>query len=150
MHHRLTTGSQKHCLPELANFPANCKSTRNIQPSSLPTAAVIGLHVSPMQAALQHPYVVTPSAGRVGSWVACGALASVVGCCFINPDGGDYNVWLPQVRMGMHAAARDGSEVLSQDLETEKQNHECCRLVAFTQTKTSLVVAFVSLWQLST
>lgn len=49
------------------------------------------------QAAQQHPYVVKPSAGQVGSWVACGALAAVVGCCFVNPDGGDYNVWIPQV-----------------------------------------------------
>lgn len=50
------------------------------------------------QAAQQHPYVVKPSAGRVGSWVACGALMSVVGFCCINPDGGDYNVWLPQIQ----------------------------------------------------
>jgi hypothetical protein len=51
-----------------------------------------------LQAAHQHPYVVKPSAGRMGSWVACGALAAVVGFCCINPDGGDYGVWIPQVR----------------------------------------------------
>lgn len=50
------------------------------------------------QAAQQHPYVVKPSAGRVGSWVACGALGAIIGCCAINPDGGDYGVWLPQVQ----------------------------------------------------
>jgi hypothetical protein len=50
-----------------------------------------------LQAAQEHPYVVKPSAGRMGSWVACGALAAVVGFCCINPDGGDYGVWIPQV-----------------------------------------------------
>lgn len=33
----------------------------------------------------------------MGSWVACGALAAVVGFCCFNPDGGDYGVWIPQV-----------------------------------------------------
>lgn len=63
-----------------------------------------------VQAAQQHPYVVKPSAGRVGSWVACGALGGIIGCCAINPDGGDYGVWLQQVRAdtqsGLNGRAR--------------------------------------------
>lgn len=64
-----------------------------------PTRVLVSarLHLSALQAAQQHPYVVKPSAGRVGSWLACGALGAVIGCCAINPDGGDYGVWLPQV-----------------------------------------------------
>jgi hypothetical protein len=51
----------------------------------------------PVQAAQQHPYVVPPSAGRMGSWVGAACLGAVLGVCCINPDGGDYNVWLQQV-----------------------------------------------------
>ena len=41
----------------------------------------------------RHPYVVKPSAGQVGRWGMCFAIASVIGCASINPDGGSY----PQV-----------------------------------------------------
>jgi hypothetical protein len=65
-----------------------------------------------VQAAQQHPYVVKPSAGRVGSWVACGALGAIIGCCAINPDGGDYGVWLPQVRVqSTHSSSNTDSKV---------------------------------------
>jgi hypothetical protein len=34
----------------------------------------------------------------MGSWALAGVMGAVLGCCCINPDGGDYNVWVPQVR----------------------------------------------------
>ena len=43
--------------------------------------------------AQRHPYMVTPTAGRVGQWGMCFALASLTGCASIDPDGGSY----PQV-----------------------------------------------------
>ncbi|KAF6256745.1 hypothetical protein COO60DRAFT_85532 [Scenedesmus sp. NREL 46B-D3] len=65
-----------------------------------------------MQAAQQHPYVVPPSAGRMGSWVGAACLGAVLGVCCINPDGGDYSAWLQQVRGSVHAAAaRRGSGI---------------------------------------
>lgn len=45
-----------------------------------------------------HPYVVRPGAGRVGSWLGGAIMGAVVGFCMINPDGGDYGEWLPQVQ----------------------------------------------------
>eukprot|EP00882_Tetradesmus_deserticola_P011759 GHRQ01012444.1.p1 GENE.GHRQ01012444.1~~GHRQ01012444.1.p1 ORF type:complete len:167 (+),score=36.57 GHRQ01012444.1:727-1227(+) len=50
------------------------------------------------QAAQQHPYVLPPSAGRMGSWVGAALLGAVLGVCCISPDGGDYGVWLQQVQ----------------------------------------------------
>ncbi|KAI8468034.1 MAG: hypothetical protein J3K34DRAFT_523242 [Monoraphidium minutum] len=43
-----------------------------------------------------HPYVVSPSAKRVGGWVGAAALGAVVGLCCFNPDGGEYSEWVPQ------------------------------------------------------
>lgn len=50
------------------------------------------------QAAQQHPYVTPPSAGRMGGWALAACVGSVLGVCCINPDGGDYSVWLQQVQ----------------------------------------------------
>eukprot|EP00877_Chromochloris_zofingiensis_P007615 jgi/Chrzof1/3106/Cz12g12070.t1 len=44
-----------------------------------------------------HPYVVQPSAGRIGGWVGSAIVGAIVGLFCFNPDGGDLNVWLPQV-----------------------------------------------------
>jgi hypothetical protein len=60
-----------------------------------------------LQVAQAHPYVVKPSAGRVGSWALAGLMGAVLGCCMVNPDGGDYETWLPQVQaiIDRHAPA---------------------------------------------
>eukprot|EP00878_Enallax_costatus_P004749 GHUV01004999.1.p1 GENE.GHUV01004999.1~~GHUV01004999.1.p1 ORF type:complete len:163 (+),score=50.04 GHUV01004999.1:295-783(+) len=50
------------------------------------------------QAADSHPYVVSPSGGRVGSWFLSGLMGLVLGCCVLSPDGGDYGTWLQQVQ----------------------------------------------------
>jgi hypothetical protein len=52
--------------------------------------------------AATHPYVVRPSAGRVGSWLGGAVMGAVVGFCMINPDGGDYGEWLPQLQQVIH------------------------------------------------
>lgn len=82
------------------------------------TACLLPVH---MQAALGHPYVIKPSAGRVGSWVACGALGAIIGCCAINPDGGDYGVWLPQVRMTAPLTTAAGATVRAEWLQVQQQ-----------------------------
>lgn len=46
----------------------------------------------------RHPYVVKPGAGRVAGWGGCMAVGAVLGFCCINPDGGDYGVWVPEVQ----------------------------------------------------
>lgn len=46
----------------------------------------------------RHPYVVKPGAGRVAGWGGCIAVGAVLGFCCINPDGGDYSVWVPEVQ----------------------------------------------------
>lgn len=58
----------------------------------------------PVQAAEGHPYVANPSAGRVGSWFLSLVMGAVLGCCVVNPDGGDYTTWLQQVQL--HADRR--------------------------------------------
>jgi hypothetical protein len=78
---------------------------------------LLHLHAFPafcVQAAQQHPYVVPPSAGRMGSWVGAACLGAVLGVCCINPDGGDYNVWLQQVCWvwGWFYAARTQNSLL--------------------------------------
>jgi hypothetical protein len=74
-------------------------ASRTDTPTPTPTPTPHPPPPHPKQAAAQHPYVVKPSAGQVGSWLACGCLMAVLGFCCVNPDGGDYNVWLPQVRI---------------------------------------------------
>lgn len=52
-------------------------------------------------AASTHPYVVRPDASRIGGWLGAAACGMLVGCCIINPDGGDYGTWLPQARLAI-------------------------------------------------
>lgn len=35
----------------------------------------------------------------MGGWALAACVGSVLGVCCINPDGGDYSVWLQQVRV---------------------------------------------------
>lgn len=49
------------------------------------------------QLAEQHPYVVRPSAGKMCGWLGGAVMGAVLGFCCIDPDGGDYGVWVPQV-----------------------------------------------------
>lgn len=46
----------------------------------------------------RHPYVIKPGAGRAAGWAGCLAVGAVLGFCCINPDGGDYSVWIPEVQ----------------------------------------------------
>lgn len=49
----------------------------------------------------------------MGGWALAACVGSVLGVCCINPDGGDYSVWLQQVRAaGLAAAAAARLELL--------------------------------------
>ncbi|KAF8070981.1 nitric oxide synthase [Scenedesmus sp. PABB004] len=63
----------------------------------VPPAAWAAFMADVEAAAAAHPYVVKPSAGRVGSWAGAAVLGAVLGVCCMNPDGGNYSDWLPQV-----------------------------------------------------
>ncbi|KAK9829486.1 hypothetical protein WJX72_006152 [[Myrmecia] bisecta] len=45
-----------------------------------------------------HPYVERPSAKQGCQWVLCGLIGSVIGICFVDPDGGDYEQFHQQVQ----------------------------------------------------
>ncbi len=46
----------------------------------------------------RHPYVIKPGAKQAAGWAGCIAVGAVLGFCCINPDGGDYGVWVPDVQ----------------------------------------------------
>ncbi|GBF90437.1 hypothetical protein Rsub_03433 [Raphidocelis subcapitata] len=48
------------------------------------------------QLAASHPYVAPPSARRVCSWGGGMVVGAIAGLFCINPDGGDYEAWVPE------------------------------------------------------
>lgn len=57
--------------------------------------------------AASHPYAAKPSGGQVAKWAGCFCLLSVIGFGVVQPDAGDWNLWLGQAEqvVARHQAA---------------------------------------------
>jgi hypothetical protein len=85
-----TTPPSQTCLPRPLSYKRSSPLSLPIQPTK---ATWKSFYDEVQLLAAHHPYVEKPGAGKCAKWAACFCLASVVGFCCIDPDGGDPHAW---------------------------------------------------------